>query len=71
MQRFILLQVLRGGDRAIDVVVIDPDIKVTEHEVAKTEGYITHKATKEGKLILYYICTTKGGPICYIYMYGI
>lgn len=43
---------LRGGDRAIDVVVIDPDIKVTEHDASKTEGHITFKATKEGKLII-------------------
>lgn len=43
-------EVLRGGDRAIDVVVIDPDIKVTEHDASKTEGHITFKATKEGKL---------------------
>lgn len=51
VQKIVLfLQVLRGGDRAIDVVVIDPDIKVTEHDASKTEGHITFKATKEGKL---------------------
>ena len=43
------MQVLRGGDRAIDMVVIDPSPNVVQYESAKTEGYITHKATTEGK----------------------
>lgn len=63
-------EVLRGGDRAIDVVVIDPDIKVTEHDASKTEGHITFKATKEG---YFQVCLDNtpyrfSGKLVYIYI---
>nr|XP_022339506.1 transmembrane emp24 domain-containing protein 5-like [Crassostrea virginica] len=63
-------EVLRGGDRAIDMVVIDPSPNVVQYESAKTEGYITHKATTEG---YYKVCIDNTpyrftGKLVYIYI---
>ncbi|XP_061188552.1 transmembrane emp24 domain-containing protein 5-like [Saccostrea echinata] len=41
-------EVLRGGDRTIRMIVIDPSLKTIQHEDSKSEGFINHKATMEG-----------------------
>ncbi|XP_062588057.1 transmembrane emp24 domain-containing protein 5-like [Saccostrea cucullata] len=63
-------EVLRGGDRTIRMIAIDPSLKTIQIEDPKSEGFISYKATMEG---YHHVCMDNthsrfSGKIVYIYI---